>query len=139
MQREPGSSMHIHQSVRDLATGRNLFAAEDGGNSEFFLHYIGGLQKYLSASMPLLAPYVNSYRRLMPDSDAPINVPWGVDNRPVGFRVPIPSPDARPVENRVAGADRKPYLAMARPLACGHLCILEDLGETQTIEGPRPQ
>src|SRR3546814_2897399 len=81
MQREPGSSMHIHQSVRDLATGRNLFAAEDGGNSEFFLHYIGGLQKYLSASMPLLAPYVNSYRRLMPDSDAPINVHWGVDNR----------------------------------------------------------
>ncbi|HEY9566507.1 MAG TPA: glutamine synthetase family protein [Thalassobaculum sp.] len=135
MQREPGSSMHIHQSVRDLATGRNLFAAEDGGNSEFFLHYIGGLQKYLSASMPLLAPYVNSYRRLMPDSDAPINVHWGVDNRTVGFRVPISSPDARRVENRVAGADANPYLAMAASLACGYLGVIEALEASKPIEG----
>ncbi|MEQ9135823.1 MAG: glutamine synthetase family protein [Thalassobaculum sp.] len=135
MQREPGSSMHIHQSVSDLKTGRNLFADADGGNSEFFLQYIGGLQKYLSASMPLLAPYVNSYRRLMPDADAPINVHWGIDNRTVGFRVPISSPEARRVENRVAGADANPYLAMAASLACGYLGVVEELEASKPIEG----
>ncbi len=135
MQREPGSSMHVHQSVHDLKTGRNLFAAEDGGNSEFFLHYIGGLQKYLSASMPLLAPYVNSYRRLMPDSDAPINVHWGIDNRTVGFRVPISSPESRRIENRIAGADANPYLAMAASLACGYLGVMEKIEPSKAIEG----
>src|SRR3546814_17190299 len=85
--------------------------------------------------MPLLAPYVNSYRRLMPDSDAPINVHWGVDNRTVGFRVPISSPDARRVENRVAGAAANPYLAMADSLACGYLGVLEALEASKTTEG----
>ncbi|MEQ8393790.1 glutamine synthetase family protein [Thalassobaculum sp.] len=135
MQREPGSSMHIHQSVCDAKTGRNLFADKDGENSEFFLNYIGGLQKYLSASMPLLAPYVNSYRRLMPDNDAPINVHWGIDNRTVGFRVPISSPEARRVENRVAGADANPYLAMAGSLACGYLGVVEELEPSKPIDG----
>jgi len=135
MQYEPGSSMHIHQSVHDIASGRNLFAGDEGGNSPFFLNYIGGLQKYLSASMPLLAPYVNSYRRLMPDADAPINVHWGVDNRTVGFRVPISTPEARRVENRIAGADANPYLAMAASLACGYLGVIEELEPSRPIEG----
>src|SRR3546814_10423144 len=85
--------------------------------------------------MPLLAPYVNSYLRRMPDSDAPINVHWGFDNRTVGFRVPISSPDARRVENRVAGADANPYLAMAASLACGYLGVIEALEASKPIEG----
>ena len=135
MQFEPGSSMHIHQSIYDAKTGKNLFASEDGGNSEFFMQYIGGLQKYLFAAMPLLAPYVNSYRRLVPDSYAPINAHWGVDNRTVGFRVPISSPSSRRVENRVAGADANPYLAIAASLACGYLGVVEELEPTKPIEG----
>ncbi|MGF6231636.1 glutamine synthetase [Inquilinus ginsengisoli] len=86
LQNEPGSAMHLHQSVNDAKTGRNLFATEDGGNSDLFLSYIAGLQKFVPAAMPLFAPNVNSYRRLDPESDAPINVHWGMDNRTVGFR-----------------------------------------------------
>jgi glutamine synthetase len=135
MESEPGSSMHIHQSVLDKATGRNLFADADGENSEMFLSYIAGLQKYLPAVMPLLAPNVNSYRRLMRHSDAPINTHWGLDNRTVGFRVPVSGREARRVENRCAGADCNPYLAIAASLACGYLGMVEELEPTKPVEG----
>ena len=78
-----------------------------------FLHHIAGLQKYLPAAMPLLAPNVNSYRRLRRYSDAPVNLHWGWDNRTVGLRVPVSTDAARRVENRVAGADANPYLSIA--------------------------
>ena len=61
---EPGSAMHIHQSIVDKATGKNIFSNPDGTASESFFHYIGGLQRYIPAAMVLVAPYVNSYRRL---------------------------------------------------------------------------
>ncbi|UUX50555.1 glutamine synthetase family protein [Nisaea acidiphila] len=134
MQGEPGSAMHVHQSVYDAKTGRNLFANEDGTHSEAFLHFIGGLQKYLPAGMPFLAPYVNSYRRLIPDSDAPINMHWGVDNRTTGLRVPVSGAEQRRVENRVAGADANPYLAMAASLACGYLGLVEEIEPSAPIE-----
>ena len=63
MSDEPGSAMHIHQSLED-ANGRNLFGTDNGGNSEQFMHFIAGLQKYTPAVTALLAPNVNSYRRL---------------------------------------------------------------------------
>jgi glutamine synthetase len=135
MEKEPGSSMHIHQSVCDRKTGRNLFADENGENTPLFLSYIAGLQKYLPAVMPLLAPNVNSYRRLMRHSDAPINTHWGLDNRTVGFRVPVSSGEARRVENRCAGADANPYLAIAASLACGYLGMVEELEPTKPVEG----
>ena len=112
MQGEPGSSMHIHQSVVGNKSGRNLFATKAGKDTKLFLSHIAGLQRYLPAAMPLLAPNVNSYRRLIPESDAPINTHWGTDNRTVGFRVPISPASGRRVENRVAGADANPYLCL---------------------------
>ncbi len=121
MQNEPGSAMHIHQSVIDLATGKNIFSLENGEQSEKFLHYIGGLQKYMPLAMALVAPYVNSYRRITRHASAPINVQWGRDNRTVGFRVPNAPPQARRVENRIAGSDANPYVALAVTLACGYL------------------
>ena len=60
---EPGSAMHVHQSLVDRETGRNLFSKADGSPSREFHWYIGGLQRYTPAAMALLAPYVNSYRR----------------------------------------------------------------------------
>jgi|TARA_Y100000782_G_scaffold22109_1_gene24198 glutamine synthetase len=131
----PGSSMHIHQSVLDIKTGKNLFADDDGENSKLFLNYIGGLQRYLPAAMPLLAPNMNSYRRLQPWSDAPINMHWSLDNRTVGLRQPNGPPAARRVENRLPGADANPYLAIAASLACGLLGILEEVDATAPIEG----
>ena len=135
MQGEPGSAMHIHQSVVDMETGRNLFANADGTDSPLFLSHLAGLQQYLPIAMPLLAPNVNSYRRLVRDSDAPINVQWGRDNRTVGLRVPVADPAGRRVENRVAGADCNPYLAIAASLACGFLGMIDGAEPTKPVEG----
>lgn len=135
MHNEPGSSMHIHQSLLDTVTGQNLFALPTGENSPLFLSHIAGLQKYLPALLPLMAPNVNSYRRLQRFSDAPINVQWGHDNRTTGLRVPVSSPEARRVENRVAGADTNPYLAIAASLAAGYLGMVEELEPSDPVEG----
>jgi glutamine synthetase len=118
---EPGSAMHIHQSVVDSRTRRNIFSNEDGTPSKQFYWYIGGLQRYIPAAMALFAPYVNSYRRLARNMAAPINIQWGTDNRTVGIRSPIAPPAARRIENRVIGADANPYVALAATLACGYL------------------
>jgi glutamine synthetase len=135
MEHEPGSSMHIHQSILETKTGRNLFATKNGKDSKLFHHYIAGLQKHLPAVMPLLAPNVNSYRRLTPYSDAPINTHWGYDNRTVGLRVPHSEPADRRVENRLAGADANPYLAIAASLACGYLGMTKKLKVRAPVQG----
>jgi glutamine synthetase len=135
MQNEPGSAMHVHQSVVDAKTGRNLFAQKNGKDTQLFHQHIAGLQKYLPAVMPLVAPNVNSYRRLIPESDAPINTHWGRDNRTVGLRVPHSDGSARRVENRVAGADANPYLAVAASLACGYVGMIEKAKPRTPVEG----
>ncbi|MGY5450957.1 glutamine synthetase family protein [Agarivorans sp. MS3-6] len=134
MEDEPGSAMHIHQSLEDL-DGNNLFANDDGSNSELFLSFIAGLQQYTPASIAFYAPNVNSYRRLMFGDSAPINLQWGVDNRTVGLRVPLSDPRNRRVENRFAGADANPYLAMALTLACGYLGMKNQLKPTAQETG----
>ena len=122
---EPGSAMHIHHSVVDAATGRNLFSDEEGRETPAFLHFIAGMQTHLPAAVALLAPYVNSYRRYVPDFAAPINLEWGRDNRTTGLRVPISGPEARRVENRLAGMDCNPYLGLAASLATGYLGLVQ--------------
>jgi glutamine synthetase len=118
---EPGSAMHIHHSVVDMKTGKNIFSDKKGGETPEFLHFIAGMQTHLPAAVALLAPYVNSYRRYVPDFAAPINLEWGRDNRTTGLRVPISGPEARRLENRLAGMDCNPYLGLAASLACGYL------------------
>ncbi|WP_332119729.1 glutamine synthetase family protein [Azorhizobium caulinodans] len=132
---EPGSAMHIHQSVVDAKTGRNIFSDEDGDPTPEFFSFIAGQQKYLPAVLCILAPYVNSYRRLTRDSMAPINVQWGYDNRTAGLRVPPSLPAARRVENRVPSSDANPYLVIAASLACGYLGISQGLRPTEPLEG----
>jgi len=124
MEAEPGSAMHIHQSILDT-DGRNIFSAPDGNASPAFFHYIAGLQNYVPQVMPMFAPYVNSYRRLAPYMSAPTNVRWGYDNRTCGIRIPQSTPVNRRVENRVPGVDVNPYLAIAATLACGYQGMLE--------------
>jgi glutamine synthetase len=74
MTREPGSAMHIHQSVVDVATGKNIFSDKNGDPTPEFFAFIGGSQKYLPAVTCMLAPYVNSYRRLIRSGSAPVSV-----------------------------------------------------------------
>jgi glutamine synthetase len=132
---EPGSAMHVHQSVVDAKTRQNIFSNPDGSPSVLFKHYIGGLQRYMPSAMAVVAPYVNSYRRIVRHSAAPINIQWGVDNRTVGFRIPESGSQDRRVENRIIGADANPYLALAVTLACGYLGMIEHLEPTQAMVG----
>ena len=122
---EPGSAMHIHTSVVDTKTGKNIFADKKGGETEHFFHFIAGMQNHLTGAIAVLAPYVNSYRRYVPDFAAPINLEWGRDNRTTGLRIPISSPAGRRVENRLPGMDCNPYLGIAATLACGYLGLME--------------
>ncbi len=122
---EPGSAMHIHHSVTDTKTGANIFSDADGRETPDFLHFIGGMQRNLPAVIALLAPYVNSYRRYVPDFAAPINLEWGRDNRTTGLRVPVSGAASRRVENRLPGMDCNPYLGIAASLACGYLGLIE--------------
>ncbi|WP_287377877.1 glutamine synthetase family protein [Mesorhizobium sp.] len=119
IQGQPGSAMHIHQSILDKKTGRNVFSAEDGSETEAFFHFLGGMQKHVPNALVMFAPYVNSYRRLTQSASAPVNNKWGYDNRTTAFRVPRSDPAARRVENRIPSSDANPYLAMAASLACG--------------------
>ena len=136
MQTEPGSAMHLHQSIVDLQTGKNLFSTEDGQDTKLFRNYIGGLQKYLPSSLPLFAPNINSFHRFgHKETDSPINVEWGQDNRTAGLRVPVSKPENRRVENRLPGADGNPYLAMTATLACGLLGLMEEIEPTEQIKG----
>jgi len=127
METEPGSAMHVHQSVVDRVTGANIFSNPDGSESELFHRFIGGLEKYVPPATLLFAPHVNSFRRLSRFESAPTNVHWGYDNRTCGIRIPNSDPANRRVENRVPGVDVNPYLAMAATLACGWLGMVEGL------------
>ncbi|WP_206208584.1 glutamine synthetase family protein [Vogesella mureinivorans] len=129
---QPGSAMHIHQSLLD-SQGRNAFTQPDGSEHPRFHHYIGGLQRHLPQAMLLFAANPNAYRRLCAHSAAPINVEWGYDNRTCGLRVPVCHPQARRVENRLPGIDANPYLALAATLACGLL------GMEQACEATQPR
>ena len=118
MQGQPGSAMHLHQSIVD-GNGANVFSAPDGSETEAFRHFIGGMQALVPAALVMMAPYVNSYRRLAPDMGCPVNTEWGYDNRTTAFRVPPSDPSGRRVENRLPSSDANPYLAIAASLACG--------------------
>lgn len=131
----PGSAMHIHQSIVNKRTGQNIFTAEDGSETPEFRHFIGGMQRYVPALLLMMAPYVNSYRRLTPGYSAPVNTHWGYDNRTTAFRVPPSSPAARRVENRLPGSDANPYLALAASLAAGLLGMKNKIEPTEPSHG----
>lgn len=132
---EPGSAMHIHHSIIDTETGQNIFSGPQGGETDLFFYFIGGLQKYLPAAIAVLAPYVNSYRRYVKDHAAPINLEWARDNRTTGIRIPLSDAKGRRVENRLAGMDCNPYLGIAASLACGYLGMINEIRPTKQFKG----
>lgn len=135
MQDEPGSAMHIHQSVVSARTGQNLFTNADGSASSLFYGYLAGQQMHFPSVVCVFAPYVNSYRRYVPEGSAPINLEWGPDNRTTGLRVPIGPASARRIENRIVGMDCNPYLAIAASLACGYLGMKEGMTPRDAVTG----
>jgi len=130
----PGSSMHIHQSVVDSATGKNVFSDEHGEPTAAFRHFIGG-QAGMADFTALFAPNVNSYQRLCHPFASPNNACWSHDNRSAGLRIQASAPVARRVENRLPGADANPYLAIAASLAAGLYGIEHELEPSAAIQG----
>ncbi|WP_177327490.1 glutamine synthetase family protein [Pseudomonas sp. RIT288] len=131
----PGSSMHIHQSLVEIATGNNVFSDQSGEPTAMFHHFIGGQQAGMADFTALFAPNVNSYQRLCHPYASPNNACWSHDNRAAGLRIPASSPAARRVENRLPGADANPYLAIAASLAAGLHGIEHALEPTAAIQG----
>ncbi|WP_170947343.1 glutamine synthetase family protein [Pseudomonas sp. Irchel 3E19] len=131
----PGSSMHIHQSLVDIATGKNVFSDANGEPTAMFRHFIGGQQAGMADFTALFAPNVNSYQRLCHPYASPNNACWSHDNRSAGLRIPASAPVARRVENRLPGADANPYLAIAASLAAGLHGIEHELEPSAAIQG----
>jgi glutamine synthetase len=131
----PGSSMHIHQSVVEIDSGRNVFSDEAGQETATFRHFIAGQQVCMADFSALFAPNVNSYQRLCHPYASPNNACWSHDNRAAGLRIPASLPVARRVENRLPGADANPYLAIAASLAAGLHGIENALEPSAPIQG----
>jgi glutamine synthetase len=114
-----GSGMHVHQSV--WKEGQNLFAGNGyAGLSDFALHYIGGIIKHARALNAITNPGTNSYKRLVPHFEAPINLAYSARNRSAACRIPyVSSPKARRVEVRFPDPTTNPYLAFAAMLMAG--------------------
>lgn len=118
-----GSSCHIHTSLWDATHDTPLMAPAEGESTQYGLSRLGSqwLAGQLTAARQLawcFAPYVNSYRRFVPDSWAPTAVVWGEDNRTCGFRTVSHGPGRR-VEMRIPGADVNPYISLAAAIAGG--------------------
>ena len=117
----PGCGGHVHQSLWDKGLKRNLFhdAKDKLKMSDTLRHYIAGQLHCLPFILPMFAPTVNSYKRLVEGAWAPTTLTWGVDNRTVALRVLNGSSKSCRLETRVIGADANPYLAIAAALASG--------------------
>jgi glutamine synthetase len=114
-----GSGMHVHQSV--WKGGQNLFAGNGyAGLSDFALHYIGGIIKHAKALNAITNPGTNSYKRLVPGFEAPINLAYSARNRSASCRIPfVSNPKARRVEVRFPDPTANAYLAFAALLMAG--------------------
>ena len=128
----PGNSGHMHVSLIDPKTGNNLFARSEEdpnppypdlkGLSDLGRHFLAGLLEGLPDVMPIVAPTINSYKRLVENFWAPVTVSWGLEHRAASIRLiapPTSSPKATRFEFRVPGADTNPYLVLATILALG--------------------
>ena len=127
MENQPGSSLHLHQSLIRKKNKKNVFFSKTSTISNLMKNYIAGLQTYTPNLMPIHAPNINSYRRLFATWDAPRNTNWGLGNRSCGFRIPSNEEHSMRIENRISGADTNPYLVFAANLAAGYLGIKNKL------------
>ena len=117
----PGCGGHVHQSMWDKTAKKNLFHEEKdkAGMSSLMKNYIAGQLYCLPYLLPMYAPTINSYKRLVEGAWAPTTLTWGIDNRTVALRVLSGSSKSCRLETRVVGSDVNPYLAMAACLASG--------------------
>lgn len=133
----PGCGGHLHMSLKD-SSGNPIFYDDNSPNkmSETFKSFLAGQIEYLPQLLPMFAPTINSYKRLVEGFWAPTRTTWGIDNRTVALRVLNQSPPSSRVEVRIAGADMNTYLAIAASLGAGLLGIEQKLQlKQQAITG----
>ncbi len=109
-----GNGLHVHVSLLDNE-GNNIF--DQANNENNLVWAANGLLETMKDAQGILAPHGNSYKRLQPDSFAPVQMSWGHDHRGVAVRLPETHGKAARLEHRVAGADANPYLALAAILS----------------------
>ena len=129
----PGQSGHFHFSLLEDGGG-NAFAGGDGGLPTRLRHAVGGLVSYLPELLPMVAPTLNSYTRLVKGAWAPTAATWGIDNRTAAFRV-VPGGDSQRIECRVGGADGNPYLVAAAAVGAAVLGIEEGIEPPAAVVG----
>lgn len=117
----PGCGGHVHQCLMDRKGTKNQFysSSDKLHMSEIMKQYLAGQLYCLPQILPMYAPTINSYKRLVEGAWAPTTLTWGVDNRTVAIRSITNSAAACRLETRVIGADANPYLAMAAALGSG--------------------
>src|SRR5882672_5009494 len=132
----PGQSGHVHISLKSK-DGKSVFfdAKKAHTMSQAMHHFVGGQQKLLPELLAMVAPTVNSYRRLIPGFWAPTDATWGIENRTCALRVIPGSEKAQRVEFRIAAADSNPYIVLAAALAAGLHGIEEKIEPSKPIEG----
>lgn len=130
-----GSGMHTHQSL--WKNGEPLFPGSHyGGLSELALHYIGGLLKHSKALSAIIAPTTNSYRRLLPGYEAPVNLVYSKRNRSASIRIPMytENPKAKRIEYRPPDPSCNPYLSLAAQLMAGIDGILNRIDPGEPLD-----
>lgn len=133
----PGCGGHIHQSLWDADKKKNLFhdSKDSLHMSELMKQYVAGQLHCLPHVLPLYAPTINSYKRLVEGAWAPTTLTWAVDNRTVALRVLSGGEKSCRLETRVVGSDVNPYLAMAAALASGLYGIRHKLKLQEATKG----
>ena len=133
----PGCSGHIHQSLWDERGKKNLFFDSSAKHkmSDLFASYLAGQLECMPDLLPLYAPTINSYKRLVEGAWAPTKANWGVDNRTTALRTIPGSKKSTRLETRVNGSDSNPYLALAAALASGLYGIKKKLSPRTPVSG----
>ena len=130
-----GSGMHTHQSI--WKDGQPLFWGDGYANlSKMALHYIGGLLKHAPALLAFTNPSTNSYKRLVPGFEAPVNLAYSQGNRSASIRIPLsgPNPKAKRLEFRCPDATCNPYLAFAAMLCAGIDGIKNEIDPGESLD-----
>jgi len=133
----PGCSGHQHQSLRHIESGKSAFhdSNKPRNVSDIMKNYIAGQLTLMPALCAMIAPTINSYKRLVPGLWAPTTANWGYDNRTCALRAIPGSENSTRVEYRVSGADINPYIAAAASLASGLYGIENKLEPPEPIAG----
>ncbi|HEX6481444.1 MAG TPA: glutamine synthetase family protein [Ktedonobacteraceae bacterium] len=134
---EDGSSGHSHMSLWNSDLERNLFWDEsaEGHMSTTMRQFLAGVLEKLPELIALYAPVINSYKRYVEGTWAPLNTTWGMDNRTCSIRIINNGPHPIRIENRVPGADANFYLVFAATLASGLYGIERQLELPERLDG----